>query len=309
MTSRSFQSPNRRHDRQVFYKYTTARVAKIVLSTRKLRWSSPLLFNDPFDVTQELRLSFTEEQINLALVNRVASMIERGDTTNVTHPMGAVVLQIARNQPPEVRAAIAKELRDTIRTPTPGQFESMRMIKETWKNMVPKFRVLCFSEVNDVTPMWAHYADQHKGVVLEFTAVDEVDSPLLVARPVIYQDALPRIADIDAWLDCMLGKPGSDYWDDLFSELEYIKTPSWSYEKEWRVASFAPPGESDLFADYGFFDKELTGVYFGPKCEKSDRDDLLALLKLGLEHVQVYEAIPNVADARFTFRPIRSVAR
>jgi hypothetical protein len=27
-------------------------------ATRRLRWSSPLLFNDPFDVTQELRLNF-----------------------------------------------------------------------------------------------------------------------------------------------------------------------------------------------------------------------------------------------------------
>jgi hypothetical protein len=48
------RSPNRRHDRQYFYKYTTADAAMIVLATRKFRWSSRLEFNDPFDVTQEL---------------------------------------------------------------------------------------------------------------------------------------------------------------------------------------------------------------------------------------------------------------
>ena len=59
-----YRSPDRLHDRQYFYKYVTAKVAKIVLATRKLRWSSPLLFNDPFDVTQELRLNFDEAKLN-----------------------------------------------------------------------------------------------------------------------------------------------------------------------------------------------------------------------------------------------------
>ncbi len=63
--------PNRRHDRRVFYKYVTAEVAKIILATRKLRWSSPLLFNDPFDVTQELRLNFDAAELNAALTDRL----------------------------------------------------------------------------------------------------------------------------------------------------------------------------------------------------------------------------------------------
>ena len=50
------RSPNRKHERRYFYKYVSAKTAKIIISTRKLRWSSPVLFNDPFDVTQELRL-------------------------------------------------------------------------------------------------------------------------------------------------------------------------------------------------------------------------------------------------------------
>ncbi len=53
--------------RENFYKCMTARVAKVVLTTRRLRWSSPLLFNDPFDVTQELRLNFDEQGLDAAL--------------------------------------------------------------------------------------------------------------------------------------------------------------------------------------------------------------------------------------------------
>ena len=47
----SRRSPNRRHDRQYFYKYVSAKTAQAILTTRTLRWSSPILFNDPFDVT------------------------------------------------------------------------------------------------------------------------------------------------------------------------------------------------------------------------------------------------------------------
>lgn len=300
----SFQSPNRRHDRRVFYKYVTAKVAKIVVSTRKLRWSSPVLFNDPFDITQELRLAFDEGALNRALASRLASMIEGADASQVTNPAVGLMVRLAMNAPEEKRKIIARELRETSRVTTAGQIEAMAMLKATWKEMVPRFRVICFSELNDVTPMWLHYADGYKGVALEFTAVDEVDSPLLVARPVTYQDDPPGIANVDAWVDRLIGKPGADYWD-LFSELEYIKALPWSYEKEWRIASFARPGETGLFADYGFFTRELTGIYFGPKCEQADREDLIGMLRYGLEHVATFEAIPRIVESRFSFKPIQ----
>jgi len=41
-----------------FFKYNTASVAKIVLATGRVRWSSPLLFNDPFDCYFSLEPKF-----------------------------------------------------------------------------------------------------------------------------------------------------------------------------------------------------------------------------------------------------------
>jgi hypothetical protein len=37
------------NDRRHFFRYTTAETARLNVDSRKLRWSSPLLFNDPFD--------------------------------------------------------------------------------------------------------------------------------------------------------------------------------------------------------------------------------------------------------------------
>src|SRR5580692_1932007 len=48
------RSSARNHNRTHFFKYTSASVAKIIFTNRTLRWSSPILFNDPFDVHREL---------------------------------------------------------------------------------------------------------------------------------------------------------------------------------------------------------------------------------------------------------------
>jgi hypothetical protein len=53
--------------------------------------------------------------------------------------------------------------------------------------------------------------------------------------------------------------------------------------------------DSELLGDYGFHPRELTGIYFGPKCPDGDRSDLLNLLSHGLEHVKVYEMIFDYA--------------
>jgi hypothetical protein len=293
-----------RSQRHVFYKYMSARVAAIVLATRKLRYSSPLQFNDPFDVTQELRLNFDEGTLGTALTARVTWLIENaGLGTPISHPFFGPLVAWAAKQPVETRRKLANRLRPGVIEPTPGQTQALQLLRETWSVLVPNFRVLCLSEAHDVAPMWNHYADKYQGVVLEFFAVAEIDSVFQVARPVVYQD-VPSMADVNAWVRCMLGE-GDARWQDLFLEYLYVKTPDWSYEKEWRVPVPARrPDDSDLFGDYGFHPRELTGIYFGPKCSDHDREDLLKLLVHGLEHVKAYQMGFDTQHAKLVARPI-----
>ena len=267
-------------------KYMTAAVAKIVLATRTLRWSSPILFNDPFDVTQELRLDFDAAKLNACLTDELASRIENGEPLdNIPHPMAAILFPILMSASPELRQKVANGLRDELSVTTSGQVGALSLLKETWAKMVPTFRILCLSEVPDSAPMWAHYTDQHRGVVLEFSAVDELDSAFLTARPVVYQDDAPSIADTKQWVNCILGLGEVNYLD-LFAEYQYVKTKGWEYEKEWRIVSSARPGDHELFHDYEFHPDELTGIYFGYRCSEDDRAELMALLTSGLEHTR-----------------------
>jgi len=288
------------HRPAAFYKYMSARRAVTALVTRELRWSSPILFNDPFDVTQELRLNFDEAGLTAALNERMAGYLEQGDASMIRQPALAATYSVLVQFPLEQRRLMARALRE-VTGPTPGQVSVLADLREKWRELVPTFRILCLSELRDVTPMWSHYADQYRGVVLEFSPVYE-DSPFLVARPVVYQDDPPAIADPYVWADRMIGQLG---YADLFMQYQYIKRTAWSYEKEWRiVVPGARPGETGMSAEYGFNRRDLTGIYFGSRCSETDRSDLLALLAHGLEHVRAYEAVANVLQGEFMFRAV-----
>lgn len=302
-----YKSPNRRHERRFFYKYMSCRVAKTILVNRTLRWSSPLLFNDPFDVTQELRLDFTESELNQAVREEMVALIEDGGTdytpSRPRQKLLKIMIDILRERP-DVRRLVVDELRRHAGATTLGQIEAMAELKERWRNLVPRFRILCLSELNDLTSMWNHYADAYRGAVLEFEAVDQLDSPFLLARPVTYQDSPPAIANKKVWARCILERGLSTYIG-LFTESEYVKTPDWAYEREWRIASAARDDEDGLFSYVGFNTRELAGVYLGTKCSQDDENEILALLKHGFEHVAVYKASIGGTGAKFTFQRIR----
>lgn len=300
-----WRSPNRRHERQFFYKYVTASVAKTILSTRTIRWSSPLIFNDPFDVTQELRLNFDEAELNKVVAEELALLIEeRGNPVRPVSPPLELLLIMVKRASKRVVKEVVDNLRRYSSTPTGGQIEAIAMLKQTWSNLVPNFRILCLSELKDVTSMWLHYSDSYRGAVLEFECVDELDSALLLARPVTYQEEAPRIADKREWAHCMLGRTKKTY-SHLFTDLLYVKTTAWSYEREWRIATSASPQETGLYTDYSFNPREITGIYLGELCSGIDQADILSLLTDGLQHVSAYRALAHGVKSKFTFQRIR----
>jgi hypothetical protein len=198
---------------------------------------------------------------------------------------------------------MAREFREEKGAATPALTEAMKELKETWRAMVPTFRMLCLSEINDAMPMWYHYAEKYQGVVLEFCAVEEVDGAFQVARPVLYQDT-PSISRAKVWVSCILHE-GEMQYRDLFVEYLCVKTAAWSYEREWRIPiPGRRPDDSELFGDYGYHPRELTAIFLGPKCTPEDRVDLLALLGHGLEHVKAYEMVFDTQQARVVARSL-----
>lgn len=89
-------------------------------------------------------------------------------------------------------------------------------------------KILCFIEHYDNQLLWAHYADEYKGVCVQynFTTMDNVSK--LSVRKVIYDDNTPSIKIYDRFLKPM------DYLVSLVKTV-LIKNTDWKYENEWRL--------------------------------------------------------------------------
>jgi Protein of unknown function (DUF2971) len=287
-------NPNRRHDRQLFYKYTTASTAKAILANRTLRWSSPLIFNDPFEVPRNLSFDCSARELQEALAEELAVMIETGAPTPPNAPpMLGFLLDALRNNPnPAYRAFISNDLRVNALKDIPEPKVGFRAFQEFWDQSIPTMRILCVSENAISTAMWAHYADSHTGATLEFEALDAVDSPLLAVRPVRYQDEPPKLPSKCEWVESMMGRKPIKM-EDFFTDYQYMKSTQWEYEREWRIVSYARAGESGLFADYNFSAEELRRIILGANCSVEHEAQIRAIVTATYPNASVVHASIN----------------
>jgi hypothetical protein len=271
------RSPKRAHDRTSFFKYMPSPTAKIVLGNSSLRWSSPVLFNDPFDVPREMSFGLTPEDIVRAISRRISKLIESPpeNTADMEPQLQLIVEAVRRGVPPEVKEEMLASLREDETAFRPSG-ESLEALRFMWRNLLPDLRILCLTESPAHAAMWLHYAAQYTGAVLEFACDDHLDSAWLAARLVEYPDRKPAVYTADGWAS-LLCKSKEVAIREILQVATHTKSPDWSYEKEWRITSKKRPGDAGLFTDYKFHPEELIGVYIGPMASMSDRREIHSL--------------------------------
>jgi hypothetical protein len=297
-----YRAAHRAHGRESFFKYCSPTTGITVLRTGRLRWSSPLLFNDPFDVPREAYLDFTPDELQTAIGEEFARLIETGGTT--THPEFAFIIATLRERgTPEFRSEMAASLREYTKSVVGRADAAMDEFRHKWKTLIPSLRILCLSELNDSSSMWHHYADAHRGVVLELACIDELDPAWLLARPVIYQRERPLLGALDTWVRIVTGQQPIR-WHDLFADYHYVKTPDWSPEHEWRVVSYADDGDNGLHSDIGFDPRELAAVYLGASIHKDAEADIRGLIASRYPDTNIFRARHEQETARIVFETV-----
>lgn len=296
------RSPNRCHDRTSFFKYTSASTAKLVVENSTLRWSSPVLFNDPFDVPRELLFGITSTEVFAATGRRFKSLIEQPpeDTSNLEPKLRLIIDTVKNGISEKLRAELIAgimEMPDTYQ-PTDINLDEFRNL---WRSWIPEFRILCLTESPAHSAMWFHYADQYKGVVLEFDCSDELDSAWLAAQPVSYLEAKPEVYDAYGWAKLIM-MPRELAIKTILNVSTYTKSPDWSYENEWRITSFKRPSDDGLFTDYKFNSKELLSIYLGPLISQTDKASLLVACAK-YPNIKIFEVTIGMSRA-FVFEQI-----
>jgi hypothetical protein len=231
-----------------FFKYCTAKVAKIILATSKVRWSSPVLFNDPFDCYFSL-----EPKVDLAAIknehrDRFLDVIfqEEEPVFVSDNPVAAQIRELRKKAQRETREEMAKGF-DLVYPIIVKVGEALsRQEQEVWERQSRDYRLFCVCEINDNLLLWSQYTACHTGVAFQFECIKEFDVPLLAARPVTYADDVPGcFKDKEELIEFSLGLSGVEPPPNLWERLVTIKARCWEYEKEWRVITMSSAHGSD----------------------------------------------------------------
>jgi hypothetical protein len=271
------------------YKYVSAEGARHILRDGKLRCSSPVLFNDPFDGQIEAARDFSKQQLDDYMAKRV---MEYAAADSQIPPEASEVFkyrfeqfkkQLAAGKSPEEALnedASTRRLAEALTEPSAPR----EPIK--WSKIQRDFRVCTFSETHESIVMWSHYADHHRGACLEFFA--RPDGLVKCARKVSYVGDLPNFASLKEWGDFLLGL-GDLNWLRLVEDYLVRKNPEWNYEREWRIL-FPKSSSDDLYYYLPFNEADLSAVYLGLRMRDVDRFALQSLCAGRYSSVEIKQA-------------------
>ncbi|MCG5047654.1 DUF2971 domain-containing protein [Pectobacterium brasiliense] len=222
-------------DRFYFYKYVNASDAFLILGNSTLKFSNPIKFNDPYDYNP---------QVSRDGYHKLAKRL--------------------KNKNPHKK--------NIVKTSYKSQNDTMRYFrsKEFRDEFLNDISICCFSKSPFILPMWAHYADNHRGFVIEFVfdtsdneLVNDIEKKLtnsefLIPIDVTYSDIRPM----------SFNEEGLTNADNSGFAACLTKAKSWSYEEEVRVIKPKPDGV------YKFPIKQVSKVFIGMKASFKDIEKL-----------------------------------
>ena len=193
-----------------------------VLRNLEIRFSSPLNLNDPFELKPCIQGLATPERMNSELEAAFPKAFEE-QWAKLPRKLAR---QVSKNAMRKVLFRQMPLLQANINRQA-GKLTPL--IRETMDSVfASKVGVLCLSESPDSLLMWAHYADSHRGFVIEldsesefFQAQKSADDELRHLRKVQYKMDRPSMALVDI----------KDFAPFL------TKGAEWEYEREWRMTS------------------------------------------------------------------------
>lgn len=202
---------------EFFFKYIRLDRVIEILKNKELWFSSPKNFNDPFDCNINL-IDFEPDE------NEIKKIIND---------------KISGNR---------KLRRQEIQKNKRNSFRIKNQFSEQLEEIFYNSGVCCFSEINDNILLWAHYAENHKGICLKFT--NKISDIATMTAKVNYKN---RYEKVNFWK----GKGGA------INHLIFTKSKDWKYEKEIRAFTMLDNGKVD------FDIKNLTEIIFGCKTDKN----------------------------------------
>lgn len=144
-----------------FYKYTTAKTAKTILDKGSLQWSSPTLFNDPFDMQFDLHLEYNAGRVANEVVQRFLDVCTGRAQPDASSTLDDNAKLLRACMPGLKEEAVRKEHLKAIYNTIHLTARALPKLHEELRETLKPRRLLCLSEAHDNILMWAHYAEDH----------------------------------------------------------------------------------------------------------------------------------------------------
>lgn len=152
-------------------------------------------------------------------------------------------------------------------------------LEQIYQSTFDKIQIFCLSKNGRQIQMWAHYADNHTGLCLEFD--DDLLCQSLGNMYVVHYLQEPYIVRLE--------QPDELNENILFGIL-CTKEKGWEYEQEIRLLRSQQEGCENK--NYPFDKKALKTIYFGSQCTKESIDEYKSLCKKnGFEHVKFRQMV------------------
>jgi hypothetical protein len=217
--------------------------------------------NDPFDCDIDIASNVSWDQF--AEVIRI-----EGERLNKSQEEIERKLQSVRKHDPDAIKEYSSKVRDGV-----------ARVREVLRSQ----GVLSLTANPNSIPMWAYYADGHRGICIEFQRSPENVLGSTATRPIHYTNAYPDVSFFD-----MFEEPGVLSWTVM-----QTKSSEWKHEQEWRV--FVKKGNV-LYDLPG----EITGILFGLRTPEEHKREVAEMVS-GQDRITLRQAIKRKGQFHIEF--------
>ena len=288
------------------YKYISTERIDILINEH-IRFTQPSSFNDPFDTYPYFKAVARNEEINNYFNNNEwwneqtiekmlnESWLEQQKKFKMNIPFEAV-----KHQMKKMMNFFQPSIESFIKESASMQKEPYReaTLESILKAIDNTIGILCLTENPNNLLMWAHYADSHKGLCIEFDEKNKFfdqrnkeNEFRNYLRKVSYSQNRPEVVLFDA----VAKNNDLESW---ITQIFWTKCQDWEYEKEWRIIKTLNESKNIKEKDgekiylFPLPIIAINGIILGCKMKKEDREKIITLLsrETKYSHIVKYQA-------------------
>lgn len=297
-----------------------------VLKNGLIRFTQPNEFNDPFEAYPYFKSMGPHDSIDKKVEtfdsapdyyeDILKETLEKDNRFQSMPPHLQIIMKaLAEKKLKELKPQMTSKIKNIFLSAM--KLEGVAkpfMIKIILYSISQTIGILCFTEKKDNLLMWSHYANSHKGFVLEFFP----DHLFFDKRKHDFQ-----LAEHLKKVRYTIKRPEFTFFDDSFSKNEmsdnwiknfiWVKSQHWEYEQEWRmISTFRESDKSIKNGDNTIYlfslpPKAIKSIYLGCKMPDKIKAEFIKLIQgeENFKHIEVWEALPDEKEYKLGFKKLK----